>query len=70
MALAIIGFYASLYPIIKITYWLFPSKPKKNVAAVVSHDKTGEIPSVDSPAFSEWLGQDGNFEKMLTQGSK
>lgn len=61
--MGILGFYASV--IFVALVW--PSKPKV-VAAVVAAPTvivTGDIPSIESPEFGDWLSQDGNFEKLF-----
>lgn len=63
VALAIIGGYFSLYLISKA----FSGGKKEAPAAAASGSASanGEIPSSDSPAFSDWLNVDGNIEKAL-----
>ncbi len=62
LALAIIGFYFTLYGIAKV----WPSKKKAAVEAVAASAGTsGEIPSVDSPEFAEWISPPGSIEKLL-----
>lgn len=40
--------------------------PKPKPTAVTLQPKTeGSIPSPDSPSFGDWLGAEGNFEKLL-----
>ncbi len=60
--MGIFGFYFSVAMLIK--FW--PSKAKVAAApVVVSHSTGGEIPSADSPEFTEWISADGNLEKLL-----
>lgn len=62
LALAIIGFYFTVYGIAKV----WPSK--KKVAAVETaavSAPSGDIPSVDSPEFGEWIAAPGSIEKLL-----
>lgn len=60
VALGILGFYGSLYLFSKL---LFGGKKKAIEAPAVSSGD--EIPSADSPAFGDWLGQEGSVEKLL-----
>eukprot|EP00128_Syssomonas_multiformis_P005036 Colp12_sorted_trinity150504_noHs@26785 len=62
LAIAIIGFYFTLYGISKV----LPSKKKvETVAAVAAPSASGEIPSIESPEFGEWIAVNGNIEKFL-----
>ena len=63
VALAIIGGYFSLYMISK----LFSGGKKEEIVTSPSAAGAadGEIPSSDSPAFSDWLATEGNIEKAL-----
>mmetsp|Transcript_11912 Transcript_11912/g.23492 ORF Transcript_11912/g.23492 Transcript_11912/m.23492 type:complete len:107 (+) Transcript_11912:40-360(+) len=60
-ALAVIGFYFSLFAISK----MLPSKKKVETVAAPVVASTGDIPSVESPEFGEWISAPGNIEKML-----
>ena len=48
----------------------------KKVPAVTAHvahghsSSTGDIPTVDSPAFANWLAAPGNMEKFIESASK
>lgn len=57
------GFYFTVYALVKV----WPSKKKAPVAAVVAAPAaaSGEIPSVDSAEFGEWIAAPGNIEKLL-----
>eukprot|EP00598_Pedospumella_elongata_P007460 CAMPEP_0184967950 /NCGR_PEP_ID=MMETSP1098-20130426/1154_1 /TAXON_ID=89044 /ORGANISM="Spumella elongata, Strain CCAP 955/1" /LENGTH=90 /DNA_ID=CAMNT_0027489481 /DNA_START=99 /DNA_END=371 /DNA_ORIENTATION=- len=62
LAIAIIGFYFSLYVVAKA----LPSKKKEAVvAAVAAPAANGAIPSIEAPEFGEWIATDGNIEKFL-----
>ena len=61
IAMAIIGGYFSLYLVSK----LFSGKKKPAPPATKGSTSDGAIPSVDSPAFADWLAKDGNIEKAL-----
>jgi hypothetical protein len=63
------GFYSTLYLFSK----LFSSKKKAVEAGSHHHHHSGAsdaIPSVDSPAFSEWIAAPGNVEKLLSSLEK
>lgn len=63
LALAIIGFYFTLFGISKV----LPSKKKVEapVVAVAAPSASGDIPSIESPEFGEWIAVNGNIEKFL-----
>lgn len=63
LALGIMGFYFTLYTLVKI----WPSKKKAPVAAVAAPaaSASGDIPSVDSAEFGDWIAAPGNIEKLL-----
>jgi len=62
MALGYIGMFTSLYFVNK----LIPSKPAAPAAAVAaSTGADGDMPSADSAEFGEWIGKEGNMEKMF-----
>jgi hypothetical protein len=60
MALGVMGFYTALYLVVK----LLPKSKKAPEAAPVASSNT-EMPSVDSAEFGEWVGKDGNIEKLI-----
>jgi len=64
MALGIIGFYTFFYQASK----LFGGKKEATTVVATATGGTG-MPSSDSAEFSDWLGQEGNFEKMLNADS-
>jgi hypothetical protein len=59
----IIGGYFGLYLFSK----LFSGKKKDSAVPVAASSgaSEGAIPSVDSPAFADWLAAPGNIEKAL-----
>jgi hypothetical protein len=59
--MGVLGFYFSLFLISK----LIPSKPKPVVEAAVATTSQGDVPSVEDPAFGEWISAPGNIEKMF-----
>jgi hypothetical protein len=74
LALAIMGFYGGLYVVSKVLGALTGGK---KVPAITAHaaahghsTSTGDIPSVDSPAFANWLEAPGNVEKFFESASK
>lgn len=60
MSVAILGGYFTLYLVSKI----IPGG-KKDASPVVAAASGEGMPSVDSAEFGEWLGKDGNFEKIF-----
>mmetsp|Transcript_22838 Transcript_22838/g.20743 ORF Transcript_22838/g.20743 Transcript_22838/m.20743 type:complete len:119 (+) Transcript_22838:44-400(+) len=64
IALAVMGFYASLFTI----YSILPKKKKivKLDSPIVVESSSADVPSIDSPAFDKWISTDGNLEKILT----
>ena len=68
VALVIIGGYFSLYLFSKL---IFGGKKKAAPAAVTANASSssadGEVPSVDSAAFGDWLAKDGNIEKYMSK---
>jgi hypothetical protein len=64
LALAILGFYASLITI--ATLW--PSSKKPALVTSVSAETIAvddANPSIDSADFGEWLSKEGSFEKLF-----
>lgn len=61
MALGYLGFYVGLYALSKA--FSGKAKPAAAPAAVAAND--GDMPSIESPAFGEWVGKDGNLEKLI-----
>jgi len=62
MALGYLGFYFGLYAFVK----MLPggkAKPAAPVQAAVS--SRGDMPSAESAEFGEWVGQEGNLEKLI-----
>lgn len=60
MSCAILGGYFTLYLVSKI----IPGGKKAEPVTVATASGEG-MPSVDSAEFGEWLGKDGNFEKIF-----
>ena len=61
MAMGYLGFYLGLYAFVK----MLPggsAKPAPVAAAVATG---GDMPSADSAEFGEWVGQEGNLEKLI-----
>jgi hypothetical protein len=61
MALGYIGMFTGLFLINK----MIPSKPAPAAPAVASTGADGDMPSADSAEFGEWIGKEGNMEKMF-----
>jgi hypothetical protein len=61
MALGYIGFYTGLF----LLYKVFSKKSKPEVAAPAGVSG-GDMPSADSAEFGEWLGKEGNVEKLFS----
>ena len=57
------GMYTGLYLFTKI----LPSGKKAAAPAVVADagSSAGSMPSVDSPAFDQWISVEGNVEKLF-----
>jgi hypothetical protein len=64
MALGYMGFYAGLY----VLYKVFSKKSKPEVAAPAAVSG-GDMPSSDSAEFGEWLGKEGNVEKLFSSAA-
>ena len=68
------GFYTGLYVFSKIVGAATGGKKTPvPVLAAVSHDHaavSGDIPSVDAPAFAEWIAAPGNMEKFIESAAK
>ena len=70
LALAIMGFYGGLYVVSSIV-GAIGGKKKPLPVPVIAHaahhstDNAGDIPSVDSPAFGDWIAVSGNMEKFI-----
>ena len=63
VSMAIIGGYFTLYLFSKL---FSGGKKNASIAAPASGASDGAIPSVDSPAFAEWVSAPGNIEKALS----
>lgn len=50
--------------------FLGPKKKKAEIAAAPASTGANEIPSVESDEFGDWIGQDGNLEKLLDSVAK
>ena len=68
------GFYGGLYVVSKVLGALTGGK---KVPAITAHaavhggsSTAGDIPTVDSPAFADWLAAPGNMEKFIESASK
>ena len=61
MSLAIIGGYFGLYLFSKI----LPGGKKKEEPVAAATSSAGGMPSIESAEFGEWLGKEGNFEKLF-----
>ncbi len=66
----IMGLYVGLYFVGKGISKLTSSPPKKLKAKPVVATADQGIPSVESPEFGEWIGKEGNVEKLLAQAEK
>ena len=68
------GFYGGVYVLSKILGALTGGKKQvPAIAAAHGHaasSSTSSIPSVDSPAFADWLAVSGNMEKFIESASK
>ena len=62
VSLAIIGGYFGLYLFSKI---LPGGKKKETPAVAAASSSTDGMPSIESAEFGEWLGKEGNFEKLF-----
>mgnify|MGYP004277053491 CR=1 FL=1 len=61
LSLAIIGGYFGLYLFSKI----LPGGKKKEEPVAAATSSAGGMPSIESAEFGEWLGKEGNFEKLF-----
>jgi hypothetical protein len=61
MSMAIIGGYLTLFMISK----LIPGGKKAPEPAAIATQNDGGMPSIESAEFGEWLGKEGNFEKIF-----
>lgn len=59
--MAIIAGYFTLYMISK----MIPGGKKAEAPAAVASSNDGGMPSIESAEFGEWLGKEGNFEKLF-----
>jgi hypothetical protein len=69
------GFYSGLYVFSKLVGAVTGGKKKAAPALTAnshshSHASSGEIPSVDTPAFAEWIAAPGNMEKFIESSAK
>ena len=69
------GFYGGLYFVSKILGAVTGgSKKAPAIAAPAAHghasSSSADIPSVDSPAFGDWLAAPGNVDKFVASFSK
>lgn len=60
MAMGYIGLYTGLYLVSK----MLPKSAAPPTAPVVA--SSGDMPSADSAEFGEWIGQEGNLEKLFS----
>jgi len=60
-AMGILGFYFSIFLVVKV----WPSKKVKDVVVEVTNNSGGEIPSIESPEFADWISVPGNIEKLV-----
>jgi hypothetical protein len=64
--MAIIGGYLGLYAISKIIGAVSGGKKKaETITSGSSFSASSTVPSVEDPAFGEWIGKDGNVEKLF-----
>ena len=61
MSCAILGGYFTLYMVSK----LIPGGKKAAPVAAAGTSSGEGMPSVESAEFGEWLGKEGNFEKLF-----
>jgi len=61
MALGYLGFYAGLYAFVK----MLPGGKAKPAAPAAAVSSGGDMPSAESAEFGEWVGQEGNLEKLI-----
>lgn len=72
LALAIIGFYSTLFLVAKV--WPSKKKPVAQVeapvpvaAASTASASGDDIPSIESPEFGDWISAPGNIEKLIAR---
>ena len=61
MAMGYLGFYFGLYALVK----MMPGGKAKPVPVAAAASSGGDMPSADSDEFGEWVGQEGNLEKLI-----
>lgn len=64
--MGIMGFYVSLYFVVKAVSGGKKESAVEAAAPVVSVS-SGDVPSIDSPEFDTWVSTPGNLEKLFQE---